>query len=550
MTRLRLATADTFRSLRIRAFRLFFTGQLISQVGNWLTLIAQALLVLELTDSGVALGLLAAAQFGPVLLFGGYAGLIADRIDKRRLLLVVQTLAMVQSFVLAGLAFTDHPPVWAIYIVAAFGGLATAFDNPARRSFVVELVPQDQITNAVSLNSALMTGSRVIGPALGGLLVATVGFGWAFALDGLTYVAVLVALGRIDPADVRRAPVTPRGKGQVRAGLRYAWSIPELRVPLVMMTVIGTLAFNFQTVLPLFAVRDLGGTELTFSLLMSVVSIGSLAGALRAARRHDVTVHTVGLAALGFGASMLALAAAPGTAVAFAVGIVMGLTSISFMTSSTAIVQLRADPSMRGRVLALQAIVFLGSTPIGGPILGAVCERFGARWGLVVGAVATLGAGAYGLLTCRGGLRAPSARPPSPRRPKLRSSGGLRYSHWREVRRRRLGGAAGRADRAARRARRRRVGPADPLRGVERGRRRAAPGPDQRDGPGQPRRPPRRGARRAAGRRGAGGRRRRRGRRRWSSSSAGSRTTSSCAAGGTKPPTCPPRSGPATPTRR
>jgi MFS family permease len=401
VTRLRLATADTFRSLRIRGFRLFFTGQMISQVGNWLTLIAQALLVLELTDSGVALGLLAAAQFGPVLLFGGYAGLIADRLDKRRLLLVVQAFAMVQSFVLAALAFMDHPPVAAIYVVAAVGGLATAFDNPARRSFVVELVPEDQITNAVSLNSALMTGSRVIGPALGGLLVATVGFGWAFALDGLTYVAVLWALWRIDPAEVRKAPVTPRGKGQVRAGLRYAWSLPELRVPLVMMTVIGTLAFNFQTVLPLFAVRDLDGTDLTFSLLMSVVSVGSLAGALRAARRRDVNVHMVSVAAAGFGVSMLALAAAPGTAAAFAAGVLMGFTSISFMTSSTAIVQLRSDPSMRGRVLALQAIVFLGSTPIGGPILGWISERFGARWGLVVGALATLGAAAYGLAVVR-----------------------------------------------------------------------------------------------------------------------------------------------------
>jgi MFS family permease len=387
--------------LRIRGFRLFFTGQLISQVGNWLTLIAQALLVLELTDSGVALGLLAAAQFGPVLLFGGYAGLIADRIDKRRLLLVVQAFAMLQSFVLAGLAFLDDPPIAAIYAVAAFGGLATAFDNPARRSFVVELVPQDQITNAVSLNSALMTGSRVIGPALGGLLVSTVGFGWAFLVDGLTYVAVLVALWRIDPAEVRPAPVTPRGQGQVRAGLRYAWSLPELRVPLVMMTVIGTLAFNFQTVLPLFAVRDLDGSDLTFSLLMSVVSIGSLAGALRAARRRDVTVHVVSVSAAGFGLSMLALAAAPGQPLAFAAGIVMGFTSISFMTSSTAIVQLRADPSMRGRVLALQAIVFLGSTPIGGPILGWVSESFGARWGLVVGALATLGAAAYGLAVVR-----------------------------------------------------------------------------------------------------------------------------------------------------
>ncbi|HJR25408.1 MAG TPA: MFS transporter [Acidimicrobiales bacterium] len=401
MTRLRLATADTFRSLRIRGFRLFFTGQLVSQVGNWLTLIAQTLLVLELTDSGIALGLLAAAQFGPVLLFGGYAGLIADRIDKRRLLLLVQAFAMLQSFVLAGLAFLDDPPVAAIYVVAAFGGLATAFDNPARRSFVVELVPRDQITNAVSLNSALMTGSRVIGPALGGLLVATVGFGWAFLVDGVSYVAVLVALWRIDPAEIRKAPVTPRGKGQVRAGLRYAWSLPELRVPLLMMAVIGTVAFNFQTVLPLFAVRDLGGTDLTFSLLMSVVSVGSLAGALRAARRGEVNVHVVSLAAMGFGVSMLALAVAPGTAFAFAAGVVMGFTSISFMTSSTAIVQLRADPMMRGRVLALQAIVFLGSTPIGGPIVGWISETFGARWGLVVGAVATLAAATYGLAAVR-----------------------------------------------------------------------------------------------------------------------------------------------------
>ena len=401
MTRLRLATADTFRSLHTRGFRLFFIGQGISQVGNWLTLIAQALLVLKLTDSGIALGLLAAAQFGPVLLFGAFAGLVADRSDKRRLLLTVQVFAMAQSFALALLAFQDHPPVWTIYLVATFGGLATAFDNPARRSFVVELVPQEQITNAVSLNSALMTGSRVVGPALGGILVATVGFGWAFLVDGLSYIAVLIALRAIDPATVRRAPAAPRGRGQVREGLRYALSVTELRVPLVMMAVIGTLAFNFQTVLPLFAVRDLGGTELTFSLLMSVVSVGSLAGALASARRKDVSVRTVSMAAMGFGASMLALAFAPNQAVAFTIGVVMGCTSILFMTASTTIVQLRADPSMRGRMLALQAIVFLGSTPIGGPIVGAISEELGARWGLAVGAVATVAAAAYGLATLR-----------------------------------------------------------------------------------------------------------------------------------------------------
>ena len=333
MTRLRLASAETFRSLSIRSFRLFFVGQSISQIGNWLTLIAQTLLVLELTDSGVALGWLAAAQFGPVLLFGAFAGLVADRSDKRRLLIGIQAFAMLQSFALAALAFQDHPPVWAIYVIAVFGGMATAFDNPARRSFVVEMVPEDHVTNAVSLNSALMTGSRIIGPALGGFLVVTVGFGWAFLVDGISYVAVIAGLRMIDPRSIRPAPVTPRGRGQVRAGFAYAWSVAELRVPLLMMAVIGTLAFNFQTVLPLFAVRDLGGRDLTFSLLMSVVSVGSLLGALRSARRRDVSVRTVSLSAIGFGASMLALAAAPSQPVAFAIGALMAFTSISFMTA-------------------------------------------------------------------------------------------------------------------------------------------------------------------------------------------------------------------------
>ena len=401
MTRLRLASSETFKSLRTRNFRLFFAGQSISQIGNWSTLIAQTLLVLALTDSGVALGLLAAAQFGPVLLFGAFAGLVADRSDKRKLLLIVQSFAMVQSFALATLAFQDNPPVWAIYVIAGFGGVATAFDNPARRSYVVEMVPEAQITNAVSLNSAMMTGSRIIDPALGGLLVASFGFGWAFLVDGISYIAVLVCLWMIDPSKVRPAPVTPRGKGQVRAGLAYAWSIAELRVPLIMMAIIGTVAFNFQTVLPLFAVRDLGGQDITFSLLMSVVSVGSLIGALRSARRTSISVHTVSLASAGFGASMLALAIAPNQPIAFAIGAVMGFTSISFMTASTAIVQLRADPMMRGRVLALQAMVFLGSTPIGGPIIGVICERFGARYGLAIGALATLGAAAYGLATVR-----------------------------------------------------------------------------------------------------------------------------------------------------
>jgi MFS family permease len=388
---------STFESLRIRNFRLFFGGQLISQIGNWLTLIAQALLVLKLTDSGVALGLLAACQFGPVLVLGAWSGLVADRSDKRKLLLIVQTFAMVQSFALAFIAFMDNPPVAAIYIVALLGGVATAFDNPARRAYVVEMVPETNVQNAVSLNSALMTGSRVVGPALAGLLISTVGYGWTFAADGLSYLAVIVGLLLMRTGENRPHIVTPRGKGQIREGLRYVRGMPELFVPLVMMAIVGTFAFNFQTVMPLLIKRTLHGNDRTFTLIYSVISVGSLFGALLSARRTSVTVRHIIMSSFGFGVSMLLLALTPNVPFTYAIGILVGVSSITFMTTSTAIMQLRSDPSMRGRVLALQAIVFLGSTPIGGPILGWVSEHFGARAGVVIGGVAAIIAGVYGV---------------------------------------------------------------------------------------------------------------------------------------------------------
>jgi len=393
--RLGKASRETFRSLRVRNFRLFFTGQIISQVGNWLTLVAQTLLVLKLTGNGFDVGLLTACQFGPVLLLGAWAGVIADRSDKRRLLLITQALAMVQSFALAVLAFMPDPPVPALYAIAFAGGIVIAFDNPARRAFVVEMVPEPQVPNAVSLNSALMTASRIVGPALAGLLIATVGYGWCFLTDGLSYVAVLTALVMMRPGELRRPPLTARAKGQVREGLRYIKTMPDLWIPLVMMAVIGTLSFNFQVVLPLLVTRTFGGNEGTFTLLFSVISIGSLIGALSTARRTSIDLRQEVMAAGGFGLAMLALAATPGLGLAFPVAMLVGLFSIMFMTASTAVVQLRADPAMRGRVLAIQSMVFLGSTPIGGPILGAVCDAFGARVGLVVGGVAAVGAAAW-----------------------------------------------------------------------------------------------------------------------------------------------------------
>lgn len=394
---------ETFRSLWIRNFRLFFIGQWISQVGNWMTLVAQTLLVLKLTDSGIALGVLAVAQFGPILIIGPWAGLIADRSDKRRLLMVVQTLAMVQSFVLAAIAFGDHPSVVAIYAVAFVGGVTVAFDNPARRAFVVEMVPEGDMPNAVSLNSAVMTSSRIFGPALAGLAITQAGFGWAFLIDGVSYVAVLVMLAMMNKAELRPAPVLERAKGQIREGLRYARSVPALWIPLVMMAVVGTLSFNFQVVFPLFAIRDLEGTDQTFTLLFSVISVGSLIGALAAARRHEVEVRVVALSAIAFGVAMGFMAFAPNVGVAAVVSVVVGVGSISFLTTSTAIVQMRAEPTMRGRVLALQGMVFLGSTPIGGPMLGWVSERMGARYGIALGAAAALGSGLWGLMVAHNG---------------------------------------------------------------------------------------------------------------------------------------------------
>ena len=397
MTRLRMFTGATFASLRVRNFRLFFIGQGISQVGTWLNMIAQTLLVLRLTDSGIALGLLTATQFGPVLLFGAWAGLIADRSDKRRLLVHLQSLSVVQGVAMAALATMGSPPLVGIYLLAFASGLVTAFDNPARRSFVVEMVPEDQVTNAVSLNSALMTGARGVGPAVAGLLVVTLGFAWTFLLGGLSRFAVIRGLTLMRSEELRPAPLLERAKGQIREGLRYTASVPKLWLPLVMVAIVGTLAFNFQVVFPLFVRDDLGQSPSAFTLLYSVVSLGSFIGALAVARRSSTTVRFVAASSIAFGLAMALLAVAPSSGVAYVIGPLIGVSSIAFMTSSTALVQVEAIPEMRGRVLALQAMVFLGSTPIGGPIVGWVAEEFGARWSIGLGAAACLVAGAWGL---------------------------------------------------------------------------------------------------------------------------------------------------------
>ena len=310
-----------------------------------MTLIAQTLLVLHLTHDGVAVGLLTACQFLPVLLFGAWAGVIADRSDKRKLLIGIQAFAMVQSFALAALAFMDHPPLISFYLLALAGGLATAFDNPARRSFVTEMVPETDVSNAVSLNSALMTGSRMVGPALAGVVIQLAGYGWCFAIDGISYIAVIAAYWLMRTRELRPAPVTPRGKGQVRAGFRYVRATPDLWIPLVMVAIVGTLSFNFQVVFPLLVTRTFGGNDASFTLLFSTLSLGSMLGALATARRLSITVRQVIVSSAAFGAAMLFFAGAPTLAVAFPVAVLVGATSMTFMTSATGIMQLRAEPA-------------------------------------------------------------------------------------------------------------------------------------------------------------------------------------------------------------
>lgn len=407
--RLSLAANDTFRSLKVRNFKLFFGGQLVSQTGTWLTMIAQTLLVLKLSHgSGVAIGFLTACQFGPVLVLGAWAGAVADRADKRKLLMIVQALAMLQSFALATMVFSHHASVPAVYVLAGLQGILTSFDNPCRRAFVVEMVPPAEVSNAVSLNSAIMTGSRVVGPAAAGALVLSVGYGWCFGLDAISYLAVLWGLWAMRSSELFSAERRPHEKGQVREGLRYIRSQRKLLVPLVMMAIIGTLAFNFSVTIPLLVEKTLHGGTGSFTLMFSVLSLGSLFGALWTARRREVTSRQLVVAAVAFGIGMLGLAAAPVLVAAFPLAVLMGVASITFMTSSTAIVQVLAGPEYRGRVLAIQSMVFLGSTPIGGPLIGWISDVGGPRLGIAVGGLSCLAAAAYGARALHTGLRSPA----------------------------------------------------------------------------------------------------------------------------------------------
>jgi MFS family permease len=391
----------TLSSLRWRNFRLFFIGQTISQTGNWLTNVALTLLILHRTGSGVALGLLVACQYGPILLLSAWAGVIVDRTSKRNLLYVTQALEMCESLALAALAFMHNAPLAAFYVIAVAGGTLLALDNPVRRSFVNETVPTGEIPNAVTLYSAMNSMARIAGPAIAGLLIVTVGYGWCFTADAISYAAVLTALAMMRSAELHRLPVTPRGGGQVRAGLKYVFGVPDLWITFVMLLLIGILSYNFAVVFPLFVEKGLHGGNGTYTLVYSAFSAGGLVGALLVARRSTVTIRTVAVAAAGLGAAMLVLSAVPSIALAFLVATLVGAASVAYMTATTSIAQLRTEPHMIGRVLALQTVLLVGTAPIGGPILGAIADAVGVRAPVLIGGVAALAAAAFGVLAAR-----------------------------------------------------------------------------------------------------------------------------------------------------
>lgn len=391
----------TFGSLRSRNFRVFFIGQAVSQIGTWLQLIAQALLVLDLTHSGIALGLVTAFQFAPILVLGSWAGVVVDRVDKRRLMLITQTSMMLSSLVLGSLVITGHATVSWIYLLAAVTGLGNAFEHPARRVFVTELVPEAEMANAMSLTSSLMTGARVIGPSIAAALIATVGIGWCFIANGISFLAVLIGLLRIDPGQLRPVERAIRAKGQVREGWRYVWSDADLRLTMMMMAVVATFSYNWNVLLPLMSERTFNGNEGTYAFITTVFGVGSLFGSLAVARRGAVDPAFLARCAVIFGFASTMIAIAPNPLIAALSGAIAGGFGLAFLVGTTTCLQLRAQPTMRGRVMALYTVLLFGSTPLGGPLMGWLGEVVGVRQTIALGAAAAIGSGLAGLIVLR-----------------------------------------------------------------------------------------------------------------------------------------------------
>jgi MFS family permease len=401
MTRVVRAGRLTFAALAVRNYRRYYSGQAISLIGTWMQMTAQSWLVLSITHSGAALGAVVALQTLPVLLLAPYGGVIADRIDKRKLMVGLQSAMGLQALALGILTVTGTVRVWEIGVLAALLGLNNAFENPARQSFMLELVGPEHLRNAVTLNSVLVNVARTIGPAVAGVLIASVGDGICFLINAGSFVAVVTSLVTMDRAALNPTPPTPRARGQLREGLRYVRSTPALAVPLMMMAAVGCLTYEFQVSLPVMASRGLHVGATGYGFMTAAMGVGAVVGGLLVAARGRTGAGPLVLAASGFGVAMALATLAPSLALEVVALALAGAASISFMSTGNSTLQLRAEPEMRGRVMSLWFVAFQGSTPIGGPIVGGVMELAGARAGLALGAITCFVVALAGLAALR-----------------------------------------------------------------------------------------------------------------------------------------------------
>jgi len=399
----------TFSSLRIRNYRLYYIGQIISNCGTWMQSIAQAWLVLKLTNSGTTLGLITALQSTPVLVLGPWGGVLADRFSKRKLLILTQLAFGILALILGVLVATGAVRLWMVAALAFGFGLTNVIDNPARQSFVVEMVGESELKNAVTLFSSLVNLSRIIGPTIAGILITTIGLAPCFIVNGLSYGAVVVMLQVMRASELHPVARLAHARGQVIAGLSYVWSTSVLRDLLVIMAIIGTLTYEYQVSLPLIAQFAFHGNAASYAALSASLGVGAVIGGLVTASRKKTSFQAVVLAALLFGAATLGASLMPTLGMAVAALVIVGFCSITFSAMGNTTLQLTSTPQMRGRVMSLWAIAFLGSTTIGGPIIGFIGQHVGPQWALATGGLAALVAGAYGVVALRRRpLQAPS----------------------------------------------------------------------------------------------------------------------------------------------
>jgi MFS family permease len=386
------AIRHSFNSLEVPNYRRYFAGQLVSLSGTWMQTVAAIWVILTLTDSGVAVGLTTALQFLPMLLIGAWGGLLADRFPKRGLLMTTQALMAIPAVWLLVVTATGVVEPWMVYLGVFAMGAVNAGENPTRQSFVFEMVGADRVVNAVSLNSVIVQAARIVGPALAGILIATVGVVPCFALNALTFVAMIFALERMDPARLHAVPVAEHEPGAIRAGLRYVRRTPELMVPLALMGLVGTLGFNFQVVLPLLAKFSFESGAMTYAALVSAMAVGSIAGALVNGHRGRTGPRLIAGGALAFGVSALLAAAMPSLALEILMLALLGAAAVTFAATINSTLQLAVTPEMRGRVMALYSVVFLGSTPIGAPLTGWLAQNYDPRVALCLAGLSGLAA--------------------------------------------------------------------------------------------------------------------------------------------------------------